>query len=175
MLKEEIIPAQHSPELPEDNAEAANANTIQTWLQAVCDLGLEEERRLHIQILQKTQEPNISSSLQKIIEGDLKKYCPYQERGQVLRETVQLLLATEGQLDIWGGVSLKHGRYECTQQGDTLTVQTRTGSKVETILQANGDTLERTMVREKDVEHFMKLAEQSGVELMQEISGLKQR
>jgi hypothetical protein len=171
----EAIPEKHLSEATEANAEVSDAISIKTWFQAVRDLGLEVDRRLHIQILQKTQEQNISSSLQKIIEGDLKKYRPYQERGQVLLETVQLLLATEGQLDIWGGVNLKHGRYECTQQGDKLTVQVKTGNKAETILQANGDILEQTTVREKDVEHFLKLAENSGLRFMQDISTFNQR
>ncbi|MBP5977651.1 strawberry notch C-terminal domain-containing protein, partial [Brasilonema sp. CT11] len=174
-VEPESIALDHPPAAPQENTEAADANSIQTWLQAVSDLGLEADRRLHIQILEKSYPLTISPSLQKVMESDLKRYRPYQERGQILRETVQLLLATEGQLDIWGGVNLKHGRYECTQQGDNLTVQARTGGKVETILQANGATLERTTVREKDVEHFMKLAEQSGLQLMQEISALKQR
>ncbi|WP_322730345.1 strawberry notch C-terminal domain-containing protein [Nostoc sp. ChiQUE01b] len=172
----ETIPENSLPEANEENAEASDALSIQTWLQAVRDLGLESERRHHMQTLENAQESApLSRYLQNIIEGDLAKYRPYQERGQVLLETVQLLLATEAQLDIWGGVSLKHGRYECTQQGDKLTVQARTGSKAETILQVNGDSLERTTVREKDVEHFLKLAEHSGVQFMQEISALKQR
>ncbi len=54
-------------------------------------------------------------------------------------------------------------------------MQARSGSKAETILQANGDTIERTTVRSKDVEHFIKLTENAGVKLMQEISALKQQ
>jgi hypothetical protein len=56
-----------------------------------------------------------------------------------------------------------------------LYLTSNSGSKVETILQANGDTIERTTVREKDVEHFIKLTENAGVKLMQEISALKQQ
>ncbi len=160
-------------------ARTHNEFDLEIWLQAVHDLGLESERSHHIQNIQKAQESNtdltVSSYLAKIIEGDMGRYRPYQERGSRLLNTVQLLLAESGQLDIWGGVTIKHNRYECVQKDDVLTVQVKKGNSAETILQAKGDRIERTIVKQADVDQFHKLAEHLGINTIQQLIQQNQR
>ncbi|MDF5714122.1 MAG: hypothetical protein PUP93_09560 [Rhizonema sp. NSF051] len=166
-------------ELENSLAPTHNEFDLETWLQAVYDLGLESERSHHIENIQKAQESNkdltVSSYLTKIIEGDVGRYRPYQERGSRLLNTVQLLLAEGGQLDIWGGVTLKHNRYECVQKDDVLTIQVKKGNSAETILQAKGDRIERTIVKQADVDQFNKLAEHLGVNTIQQLIQQNQR
>lgn len=178
LLEDKGITLQNS-EIENSLTPTHNELDLETWLQAVHDLGLESERSHHIENIQKAQESNkdltVSSYLTKIIEGDVGRYRPYQERGSRLLNTVQLLLAEGGQLDIWGRVTLKHNRYECVQKDDVLTVQVKKGNSVETILQAKGDRIERTTVKQADVDQFNKLAEHLGVSTIQQLIQQNQR
>jgi hypothetical protein len=146
---------------------------IETWLQAVHDLGLEPERNHHIRNLmdvpESAKEITLSRYLKNIIEGDLEKYRPYTERGSQLLDTVQAIMAQTGQLDIWGGKTLKHNRYECVQKDETLTVQIKKGNKAETILRTEGDRIVSTTVKQKDLDQFTQLAQDMRLNILQQI------
>ncbi|MGI2907146.1 strawberry notch C-terminal domain-containing protein [Tolypothrix sp. VBCCA 56010] len=153
---------------------------VYTWACAVRDLGLDSEQRQR-RISELTdacnarEQPELSDYVRQQMQADLEQYRPFLVRGQVLLQTVRLLMAEGGQLDIWGGVTFKHKRYDCTQKGDNITVQQRTGSKTEVILQAHGDDIQRTTVKAKDLEQFTELTEGLQVHYIQRISAEKKR
>ncbi|MBP5972507.1 strawberry notch C-terminal domain-containing protein [Brasilonema sp. CT11] len=152
---------------------------LETCVQALKDLGLESERQHHIEHLTQSQADgkglNISAYVKSIIEGDLEKYRPYQERGRNLLNSVQTLMAESGQMDIWGGVTLKHNRYECVKKDEMLTVELKKGNKAEIILQAQGDRILSTTVKQKDLDQFTQLAQQLRLNIVQQMMDGQQR
>ena len=150
---------------------------IHAWARAARDLDLGFERRRLIQEWGKafkTEFPSVlPPEVEKLMQADLARYQPYQERGISLMLSARLLLAEAGQLDMWGQVTFRHKAYECTQKEDILTVQHRSGNKVEIILQASGDTLLRTTVKPTDERKFAALAEPCQMQYVQKLQAFQ--